>query len=153
MKTHTFELFKQNYSYKYLAIIATATMKIFYYFRPLSMSENLTRLAQKIDFSKSDDEFCNIKKEGESSSDTKSEDDKEPGYQSSLWPWDSVRNKLRNALTEVSVLADVLSIAKEKRYMVSISLIYGNIVILIEYKLNPSYIINPVRIMTWRVIT
>lgn len=83
------------------------------------MSENLTRLAQKIDFSKSDDEFCNIKKEGETSSDTKSEDDKEPGYQSSLWPWDSVRNKLRNALTEVSVLADVLSIAKEKRYMVS----------------------------------
>ncbi|KOB73053.1 Mediator of RNA polymerase II transcription subunit [Operophtera brumata] len=88
------------------------------YQAPLSMSENLTRLAQKIDFSKSDDEFCNIKKEGESSSDTKSEDDKEPGYQSSLWPWDSVRNKLRNALTEVSVLADVLSIAKEKRYMV-----------------------------------
>lgn len=88
------------------------------YQAPLSMSENLTRLAQKIDFSKSDDEFCNIKKEGESSSDVKSEEDKEPGYQSSLWPWDSVRNKLRNALTEVCVLADVLSIAKEKRYMV-----------------------------------
>lgn len=84
------------------------------------MSENLARLAQKIDFSKTEDEFCNIKKEGESSSDSKSEDEnKEPGYQSSLWPWDSVRNKLRNALTEVSVLADVLSIAKEKRYMVS----------------------------------
>ncbi|PZC85079.1 hypothetical protein B5X24_HaOG202843 [Helicoverpa armigera] len=83
------------------------------------MSENLARLAQKIDFSKTEDEFCNIKKEGESSSDSKSEDEnKEPGYQSSLWPWDSVRNKLRNALTEVCVLADVLSIAKEKRYMV-----------------------------------
>lgn len=89
------------------------------FFRPLSMSENLARLAQKIDFSKTDDEFCNIKKEGENSLELKSEDDnKEPGYQSSLWPWDSVRNKLRNALTEVSVLADVLSIAKEKRYMV-----------------------------------
>ncbi|CAH1646816.1 unnamed protein product [Spodoptera littoralis] len=89
------------------------------YQAPLSMSENLARLAQKIDFSKTEDEFCNIKKEGESSSDSKSEDEnKEPGYQSSLWPWDSVRNKLRNALTEVSVLADVLSIAKEKRYMV-----------------------------------
>lgn len=89
------------------------------YQAPLSMSENLARLAQKIDFSKTDDEFCNIKKEGESSSDSKSEDEnKEPGYQSSLWPWDSVRNKLRNALTEVCVLADVLSIAKEKRYMV-----------------------------------
>ncbi|CAH0581122.1 unnamed protein product [Chrysodeixis includens] len=89
------------------------------YQAPLSMSENLARLAQKIDFAKTDDEFCNIKKEGESSSDSKSEDEnKEPGYQSSLWPWDSVRNKLRNALTEVCVLADVLSIAKEKRYMV-----------------------------------
>ncbi|OWR49327.1 mediator of RNA polymerase 2 transcription subunit 17 [Danaus plexippus plexippus] len=88
------------------------------YQAPLSMSENLARLAQKIDFSKTDDEFCNIKKEGDIGSEVKSEEDKEPGYQSSLWPWDSVRNKLRNALTEVSVLADVLSIAKEKRYMV-----------------------------------
>lgn len=89
------------------------------YQAPLSMSENLARLAQKIDFANTDDDFCNIKKEGESSSDSKSEDEnKEPGYQSSLWPWDSVRNKLRNALTEVCVLADVLSIAKEKRYMV-----------------------------------
>lgn len=89
------------------------------YQAPLSMSENLARLAQKIDFSKSEDEFCNIKKEGDSSSESKSDDDnKDPGYQSSLWPWDSVRNKLRNALTEVCVLADVLNIAKEKRYMV-----------------------------------
>lgn len=82
------------------------------------MSENLTRLAQKIDFSKTEDDYSIVKKEGESSSETKSEDEKDPGYQSSLWPWDSVRNKLRNALTEVSVLADVITIAKEKRYMV-----------------------------------
>ncbi|XP_041988465.1 mediator of RNA polymerase II transcription subunit 17 [Aricia agestis] len=88
------------------------------YQAPLSMSENLTRLAQKIDFSKAEDDYCNIKKDGDSSVDIKSEEEKEPGYQSVLWPWDSVRNKLRNALTEVSVLADVLSIAKEKRYMV-----------------------------------
>ncbi|KAI5643374.1 mediator of RNA polymerase II transcription subunit 17 [Phthorimaea operculella] len=90
------------------------------YQAPLSMSENLTRLAQKIDFSKTEDDYqvCTVKKEGESS-DAKSEDEsKEPGYQSSLWPWDSVRNKLKNALTEVCVLADVISIAKEKRYMV-----------------------------------
>ncbi|XP_063376411.1 mediator of RNA polymerase II transcription subunit 17 [Cydia fagiglandana] len=87
------------------------------YQAPLSMSENLARLAQKIDFAKSDDEFCNIKKEPEV--ETKSEEDsKEPGYQSSQWPWDSVRNKLRDALTQVCVLADVLSIAKEKRYMI-----------------------------------
>ncbi|KAL0831057.1 hypothetical protein ABMA28_001937 [Loxostege sticticalis] len=89
------------------------------YQAPLSMSENLARLAQKIDFSKSEDEYCNIKKEGESSSDPKPDDDsKDAGYQSNQWPWESVRNKLRNALTEVCVLADVLNIAKEKRYMV-----------------------------------
>ncbi|CAG9785423.1 unnamed protein product [Diatraea saccharalis] len=89
------------------------------YQAPLSMSENLARLAQKIDFSKSDDEFCNVKKEGETSSDPKpDEDNKDAGYQSNQWPWESVRNKLRNALTEVCVLADVLNIAKEKRYMV-----------------------------------
>lgn len=94
--------------------------------RPLSMSENLTRLAQKIDFSKTEDDFMgNAKKEGDSSTEVKSdEESKEPGYQSSLWPWDSVRNKLKNALTEVCVLADVLSIAKEKRYMVNIILYF-----------------------------
>lgn len=92
------------------------------------MSENLARLAQKIDFSKSEDEYCNIKKEGESSSDPKPDDDsKDAGYQSNQWPWESVRNKLRNALTEVCVLADVLNIAKEKRYMVSSFLIVLNI--------------------------
>ncbi|KAI8422538.1 hypothetical protein MSG28_006342 [Choristoneura fumiferana] len=87
------------------------------YQAPLSMSENLARLAQKIDFAKSDDDYCTIKKEPEV--EVKSEEDsKEPGYQSSQWPWDSVRNKLRDALTQVCVLADVLSIAKEKRYMI-----------------------------------
>lgn len=39
-------------------------------------------------------------------------------FQPSSWPWDSVRNKLRSALTEVCVLADVITIAKDKRYMV-----------------------------------
>lgn len=53
-------------------------------------------------------------------SEQKPEDDsKDPAaFQSSLWPWDAVRNKLRDAYTEVCVLSDVLSIAKEKRYMV-----------------------------------
>lgn len=39
-------------------------------------------------------------------------------FQPSLWPWDSVRNKLRDALTEVCVLSDVLSIARDKKYLV-----------------------------------
>ena len=38
-------------------------------------------------------------------------------FQPSLWPWDSVRNNLRSALTEMCVLYDVLSVVKVKRYM------------------------------------
>ena len=38
-------------------------------------------------------------------------------FQPSLWPWDSVRNNLRSALTEMCVLNDVLSVVKEKKYM------------------------------------
>lgn len=82
------------------------------YTQPLSMSENLTKLAHKIDFSKVDDDDATDYTES-------NEDNKELAtFQPSLWPWDSVRNKLRSALTEVSVLLDVLNIAKEKRYMV-----------------------------------
>lgn len=44
--------------------------------------------------------------------------DNKDAFQSSLWPWDSVRNKLRNSYQEICVLADVLGIAKEKRYLV-----------------------------------
>lgn len=81
---------------------------------PLTLSESLAKYAQKIDFSKTTD--LDVKKEG--SDDGKSEDDSKEALQTNLWPWDSARNKLRNALTEVCVLADVLAIAKEKRYMV-----------------------------------
>nr|CAD7200656.1 unnamed protein product [Timema douglasi] len=89
-------------------------------YSPLSMSESLAKLAEKIDFSKTIPEDTTIKKENGELPDKSEEDPsaKDPiTYQSSLWPWDSVRNKLRSALTEVCVLADVLSIAKEKRYM------------------------------------
>lgn len=72
------------------------------------MSENLAKLAQKIDFNKipvdekkefnKKDEARGIKREngfdiakGCEESDSK----EQPAYQSSLWPWDSVRNKLR----------------------------------------------------------
>ena len=47
---------------------------------------------------------------------------------SQQWPWENVRNKLRDALTEMSVLSDVLAISTKdcgkdqignlKRYMV-----------------------------------
>ncbi|XP_028144955.2 mediator of RNA polymerase II transcription subunit 17 [Diabrotica virgifera virgifera] len=82
---------------------------------PLTLSESLAKYAQKIDFSKTSE--LEIKKE-ETNEDAKSDTDSKDAFQSSLWPWDSVRNKLRNALTEVCVLADVLAIAKDKRYLV-----------------------------------
>lgn len=51
--------------------------------------------------------------------DKKTDEEKDPAqFTASLWPWDSVRNKLRDALTEVCVLSDVLAVAKEKKYMV-----------------------------------
>ncbi|XP_013784547.1 mediator of RNA polymerase II transcription subunit 17-like [Limulus polyphemus] len=87
------------------------------YTQPLSMSENLTKLAHKIDFGKVDDD--DSQDHLESTPNFCGEEQKElVTFQPSLWPWDSVRTKLRSALTEISVLVDVLNIAKEKRYMV-----------------------------------
>uniref|UniRef100_A0A6B2EPP0 Mediator of RNA polymerase II transcription subunit 17 n=1 Tax=Phlebotomus kandelakii TaxID=1109342 RepID=A0A6B2EPP0_9DIPT len=83
---------------------------------PLTLSENLSKCAARIDFAKSTNEPEVIVKKEEP--EKKEEDPKDPQFQSSLWPWDSVRNKLRDAFTEVCVLSDVLAIAKEKRYMV-----------------------------------
>ncbi|KAG8180030.1 hypothetical protein JTE90_026632 [Oedothorax gibbosus] len=81
------------------------------YAQPLSMSENLSRLANKIDFGKTELDAA-------STSEAAEEDSKELAtFQASLWPWDSVRTKLRSMYTEVSVLVDVLNIAKEKRYL------------------------------------
>ncbi|ESP02795.1 hypothetical protein LOTGIDRAFT_111028 [Lottia gigantea] len=87
------------------------------YVAPLSMSENLTKLAHKIDFYKDEsDEKGKPTSEGE-----KEEEDEKvlASFQPSLWPWDSVRNKLKAAFTEMCVLTDVLNIIKEKRYMVA----------------------------------
>lgn len=82
---------------------------------PLTLSESLAKYAQKIDFSKTVE--VDVKKE-DVADDNKSDTDSKDAFQSSLWPWDSVRNKLRNAFQEICVLADVLAIAKDKRYMV-----------------------------------
>uniref|UniRef100_A0A8C9TZ73 Mediator of RNA polymerase II transcription subunit 17 n=1 Tax=Scleropages formosus TaxID=113540 RepID=A0A8C9TZ73_SCLFO len=85
------------------------------YVPPLSMSQNLAKLAQRIDFSQGSDseeeggEGEQRDQELMASSTVK--------FQPSLWPWDSVRNNLRSALTEMCVLYDVLSIVKQKKYM------------------------------------
>ena len=60
------------------------------------MSESLAKSAQKIDFSKTTPE--DIKKENGEQQDKNDDEStvKEAAtFQSSLWPWDSVRNKLR----------------------------------------------------------
>jgi len=82
---------------------------------PLTMGESLAKLARKIDFSKSGEDATE-KKEEEEEADLQS-------FQQPVWPWESVRNALRSALTELCVASDVLSIAtkecgKDKRYMV-----------------------------------
>lgn len=76
------------------------------YTQPPTMSEKLSKLAHKIDFNADEDDV------------TTEETNAKATFQPSLWPWDGVRNKLKAALTEVSVLADVLAIAREKKYLV-----------------------------------
>ncbi|CAN0089065.1 mediator of RNA polymerase II transcription subunit 17 [Lampetra fluviatilis] len=88
--------------------------------QPLSMSENLAKLAHKIDFSKSDSEDEAEGDDAEGSAAAAASEEQDEGvakFQPSLWPWDSVRNQLRSALTEISVLYDVLNVVREKKYM------------------------------------
>jgi len=60
--------------------------------RPLSMSENLTKLAHKIDFSKDESEE---KGKPTSEGDKEEDDESDSAVQPALWPWDSVWNKLK----------------------------------------------------------
>ncbi|XP_031429943.1 mediator of RNA polymerase II transcription subunit 17 isoform X2 [Clupea harengus] len=88
------------------------------YVPPLSMSQSLARLAQRIDFNQSDD--SNDEDVSSSDAQWRQEQEEEEGvvrFQPSLWPWDSVRTALRGALTEMCVLHDVLAVVKEKKYM------------------------------------
>lgn len=71
---------------------------ICYLSRPLTLSENLAKIAQKIDFSKTNGE--DIKKESESGEKGEEDTKDSASFQSSLWPWDSVRNKLRLHIIE-----------------------------------------------------
>uniref|UniRef100_UPI00358E450F mediator of RNA polymerase II transcription subunit 17 n=1 Tax=Myxine glutinosa TaxID=7769 RepID=UPI00358E450F len=81
------------------------------YVQPLSMSENLAKLAHKIDFTRSDSE--------EEDDDETAHKDEEgvSKFHAPVWPWEGVRARLRAALTEVSVLHDVLAVVREKKYM------------------------------------
>lgn len=78
---------------------------------PPTLSETLTKCAARIDFSKTS--LDELKREIRDD-----EDSKDAAALQNQWPWESVRNKLQDALTEVSVLIDVISIAKEKQFLV-----------------------------------
>jgi mediator of RNA polymerase II transcription subunit 17 len=87
---------------------------------PPTMSENLTKLAQKIDFDELEENGETKEPEAgppTSTVEVKKEKEEAPA-QLPQWQWDSVRSKLRNALTEASVLLDVMQICHEKKYMV-----------------------------------
>ncbi|CAL8111497.1 unnamed protein product [Orchesella dallaii] len=98
--------------------------------QPLTMSESLAKLAQRIDFCGKDEEGGAGSSSAAAGStnengDVKEEDtvNGEGGPDSNFktsqsWPWESVRNKIRSALTELSVLGDILTIAQKKQYMV-----------------------------------
>jgi len=97
---------------------------------PLTLAEHLAKQAGKINFDEVDEaatkEAEGEEAETEDGSETEDDDD-EDNKASTVWPWESTRNKLRDALTELSVLADVISVATKpcgqdmqgnpKRYM------------------------------------
>ncbi|XP_045616724.1 mediator of RNA polymerase II transcription subunit 17 isoform X1 [Procambarus clarkii] len=84
------------------------------YQQPPTMSENLTQLARKIDFATDGEDVTTEEKKEE-----EEEEEKQP-FQQPHWPLEDVRNKIRQALTEMSVLHDLLVIVKQKppQYMV-----------------------------------
>ncbi|VVC36022.1 Mediator complex, subunit Med17 [Cinara cedri] len=80
----------------------------------LSMSDNLSKLAQKIDFSKVDEDCEEPEVEIKSEEESK---EQPPNVPISGWI-DSVVSKLKRAATEICVISDVLAVTKEKRYMI-----------------------------------
>ncbi len=111
---------------------------------PLSLSEHLTKQANKVDFASIDDDDDDDMETGDEEDSDEDGDDEataaatsdEKGksapssgqQQPRQWEWESVRNRLRDALTEMSVLSDVITVATRecgkdpagnpKRYMV-----------------------------------
>lgn len=68
--------------------------------QPLTMSENLTKLVHKIDFSKPVESVEEMETDAvnnglDEQDKTVTENKELASFQPSLWPWDSVRNKLR----------------------------------------------------------
>jgi len=84
------------------------------YIKPHTYSEELTYLSGKIDF------YEGIEKEDLNKTDESKDDKEKPDKTAEVkqWHWDSVHSKLRIALSEVSVMLDVLLSLNKKKYLV-----------------------------------
>ena len=88
------------------------------YIKPFDYSEELTHLAQKIDFYEGiQGHDSDLEDKGEEDKDDKlkKEEDAKNGNE---WHWSSVHSKLRLALSEMSIMLDVLQTLNKKRYLI-----------------------------------
>lgn len=76
------------------------------YYRSLTMSEHLCKMASKLDFL--------AEEEGRASEEDEEDESSKKPFQNQRWPWEPIHNRLRQALTEITVLTDVLSITHSK---------------------------------------
>ncbi|XP_076824987.1 mediator of RNA polymerase II transcription subunit 17-like [Clavelina lepadiformis] len=75
------------------------------YFKPFTLSESLTDLANRINFlNENDNDF---QEDGE-------EEDPKGFHQAKQWPWRDIHSHLQRALIEMNVLVDVISITQNK---------------------------------------
>ena len=88
------------------------------YIKPFDYSEELTHLAQKIDFYEGiqgHDSDLEEKEEEDNDDKLKKEEDAKSENE---WHWSSVHSKLRLALSEMSIMLDVLQTLNKKRYLI-----------------------------------
>ncbi len=93
---------------------------------PMTQGEHLSKQAAKLNFNETAEELEEQAADPDGGEDTS--DTTETPAAPAKWPWESVRDHLRDALAEVSVLSDVISIATKecgrdagnnpKRYMI-----------------------------------
>jgi mediator of RNA polymerase II transcription subunit 17 len=78
-----------------------------------TLSQKWGELVQQIDFSKTADELKAIVA-AKQNADAAEED---ANSEKALWPWEDVSQRLRKALTEMSVLSDVLKVVQHQNYL------------------------------------
>ena len=82
---------------------------------PLTQAEHLMRQATKLDFSSIPDDLDeDIEDNNDEPMEEGASSEGQEASQPYKWPWESVRDKLKDALTEINVLSDVLAIATKE---------------------------------------